>query len=383
VEETDDRGFIVCGVTESFGAGNEDIWVLKLDSSGAVEWQKAYGGTDYDYGYSVQQTQGGGYVLLGTSYSFGGAWVLKLDSDGEVVWQNTYGGFDGAGSAISQTQDGGFIVAGSYYRSGRGDDAWLFKLGADGDLEWQRTFGGDRIDVAYSVCQTPDGGFVTAGYTNSFRTTSYGSGNYDLWVIRTDEWGNIGNACGVEDTSAASAAPTSIMPVDTSAIPEDTTAIGNTTTVEPGDSLADAQTVCSITEVEIQQMENVDISVSPPSVDFGEVPIGFGLRPTQQVFIQNAGRFAPLHLLGITLSGDPDFTISHDCPAYLLPAQGCSVTVLFSPQAEGARSAVLTIQSDDPDEGSLQVDISGAGVSSEGEGDGSSQPITVFGGSGG
>ncbi len=379
VEETDDGGFIVCGVTESFGAGNADIWVLKLDSSGAVEWQKAYGGTDYDYGYSIQETLDGGYVLLGTSYSFGGAWVLKLDAAGEVVWQKTYGGFDGTGSAISQTQDGGYIVAGSYYRSGRGDDAWLFKLGPDGTLEWQRTFGGDRVDVAHYVCQTPDGGFVTAGYTNSFRTTPYDSGNYDLWVIRTDEWGNIGSSCGVEDTSAASAAPTTIVPVDTGAISEDTTATGSITTVEPGDSLADTQTVCSITVEEMQLMEDVDISVSPLSVNLGELPSGFGFAASQEVFIQNTGRFAPLHLLGITLSGDPDFTFYHDCPAYLLPAQGCSVTVSFSPQAEGLRSAVLTIQSDDPDEGSLQVDISGTGVSSE-EVEGLPQPIALPGG---
>jgi len=186
IQQTSDGGYIVAGSTESFGAGGKDFWVLKLDSSGTVEWQKTYGGGGNDWNSSIQQTSDGGYIVAGSTESFGAGgkdfWVLKLDSNGTVMWQKTYGGssYDGAYS-IQQTQDGGYIVAGSF-----GGDAWVLKLNSSGNVQWQKTYGGSSYDFAHSIQQTEDGGYIVAGETESF-----GAGGYDFWVLKLDSSGNV------------------------------------------------------------------------------------------------------------------------------------------------------------------------------------------------
>jgi hypothetical protein len=191
IQQTSDGGYIVAGSTYSFGAGNGDIWVLKLDETGNVLWQKTYGGTNQDYTQSIQQTSDGGYIAAGVTYSFGSGdrdtWVLKLDDTGDVQWQKTYGGtnFDLANS-IQQTSDGGYIVAGSTYSFGADGDAWVLKLDDTGDVQWQKTYGGANSDVANSIQQTSDGGYIVAGSTYSF-----GAGNGDIWVLKLDETGNV------------------------------------------------------------------------------------------------------------------------------------------------------------------------------------------------
>jgi uncharacterized delta-60 repeat protein len=192
VEQTADGGYIVAGTTYSFGAGGEDFWVLKLDSTGSVEWQRAYGGSANDYAKSVQQTADGGYVVAGTTYSFGAGyydfWVLKLDSSGGLTWQKTYGGNDDDWAhSVQQTADGGYIVAGYTYSFGPGQgDVWVLKLDSSGGLTWQKAYGGDMsTEWAYSVGQTADGGYVVAGIT------SFGAGGYDFWVLKLDSAGGV------------------------------------------------------------------------------------------------------------------------------------------------------------------------------------------------
>jgi hypothetical protein len=108
IQQTTDGGYIVVGGTMSFGTGSFDVWVLKLDNSGSVQWQKAYGGTSQDFAQSVQQTKDGGYIVAGETVSFAGAWVLKLDSLGDIQWQKTYGGT--YTKSVQQTTDGGYIL---------------------------------------------------------------------------------------------------------------------------------------------------------------------------------------------------------------------------------------------------------------------------------
>src|SRR3989338_3671915 len=146
IQQTRDGGYIVAGETRSFGAGEPDawvlkppnVWVLKLTPDGAVDWQKTYGGTDQDEAHSIQQTRDGGYIVAGSTWSFGAGgediWVLKLRPDGTVEWQKTYGGgnWDGAYS-VHETSDGGYIVAGDTSSFGNGGPAvWVLKLGPDG-----------------------------------------------------------------------------------------------------------------------------------------------------------------------------------------------------------------------------------------------------------
>ena len=97
IQQTADGGYIVGGNTKSFGAGDKDFWILKLSPDGEIEWQKTYGGNEWDETWwSIRQTMDGGYILTGHTMSFGAGggdtWVLKLFSNGDVAWQKTYGG---------------------------------------------------------------------------------------------------------------------------------------------------------------------------------------------------------------------------------------------------------------------------------------------------
>jgi nicotinamide riboside kinase len=241
VQHTSDGGYIIAGTTRSFGAGNEDIILIKTDANGNIIWAKTYGGTGDDAAYSVQQTSDGGYILAGYTYSFtvGGAlFLIKTDANGNIIWAKTYGGidtfeswhaysvqqiFDGGyivagtviffdvmhiflikadangnvqwakiygiywdwGYFVQQTSDGGYIVAGTT-ASTSWNDIFLIKTDANGNIIWAKTYGGTGIDIAYSVQQTSDGGYIIASITNSF-----GAGNEDIILIKTDANGNI------------------------------------------------------------------------------------------------------------------------------------------------------------------------------------------------
>jgi len=149
VRQTTDGGYIVAGHTDfAVGGSLGDIWILKLDSSGNILWQKKYGGSSKDRARSIQQTTDGGYILTGHTWSYGAGykdtWVLKLDSGGAVQWQKTYGGSaKDTAQSIQQTTDGGYIVAGSTESFGAGlEDVWVLKLDSGGNIQWQKAYGG-------------------------------------------------------------------------------------------------------------------------------------------------------------------------------------------------------------------------------------------------
>jgi hypothetical protein len=192
VQQTSDGGYIVAGNTWSFGAGSSDIFLIKTDAYGNLQWAKTYGGTDHDFAYSVQQTSDGGYIVAGHIGVLFGDYMdillIKTDAYGNVIWAKTYGGanYDYAYS-VQQTSDGGYIVAGGTWSFGAGIfDIFLIKTDENGNIQWAKTYGGTREDYGFSVQQTSDGGYILAGHTVSF-----GAGNWDIFIIKTDANGNV------------------------------------------------------------------------------------------------------------------------------------------------------------------------------------------------
>ncbi|MDD5529934.1 MAG: T9SS type A sorting domain-containing protein [bacterium] len=195
VQETSDGGFIIAGYTESFGADTSDssnVYLIRTNSTGDSLWTKIFGGTNWDEGHSVQETSDGGFIIAGYTYSFGAdnadVYLVRTNSTGDTLWTKTFGGiYWDYGNSIQKTSDGGFIIVGGTYSFGAGYyDVYLIKTNSMGDTLWTKTFGGTYWDEGYLVQETSDGGFVIAGYTYSF-----GAGNSDVYLIRTNSTGDI------------------------------------------------------------------------------------------------------------------------------------------------------------------------------------------------
>ena len=185
---TNDGGYIITGLTESYGAGVADVYLLKTDSGGDTIWTQTYGGVQTDWGMGVFQTEDGGYIIAGSTTSFGmgdwDAYLIKTDSAGNEEWSRTFGGMlIDAGNCLGQTTDGGYIIAGTTYSFGAGDsDLYLVKTDSAGNLIWGHTFGGTEMDGAAGVQPTSDGGYIMAGWSGP-------GDNYDAILVKCDSAG--------------------------------------------------------------------------------------------------------------------------------------------------------------------------------------------------
>lgn len=225
MQQTADGGFIVAGNSYSSAsgdvtginngpAGTTDYWVVKLDASRNIVWNKLLGGNQDDWGKSIQQTADGGYIVAGysgssangdvtgTSHGSFDYWIVKLDGTGNIEWDKLIGG-GGSDKAqsVKQTTDGGYIVAGYSGSSASGDvtgtnhgglDYWVVKLDGSGNIMWNRLLGGTLGDLAYDIVQAADGTFVVTGESYSSANgdvTSVNHGGADYWIVRLDNTG--------------------------------------------------------------------------------------------------------------------------------------------------------------------------------------------------
>lgn len=215
-KQTPDGGYIATGFTYSedgdvfVNHGHDDYWIAKLDDQANIQWSSSFGGSKKDEAYFVCLTSGGSYILAGLSYSNDGDattnhgdadyWIVKIDAIGNLQWQKSFGGsgFDKI-NCIEQTSDGGYIVAG-YSNSNDGDvtgnhghyDYWVVKITDGGNIEWQKSFGGSDNEKAYSIKQTPDGGYAVFGFAASIDGDVTGNhGLSDYWLVKLDASGNL------------------------------------------------------------------------------------------------------------------------------------------------------------------------------------------------
>jgi hypothetical protein len=224
--QTSDLGYIIAGasrsndgdVTYNHNPLRDDYWIIKLDTSGNLLWDKSLGGSNFDHAYSVQEITNNGCIIAGYAISndsdvtgnngYRDYWIVKIDSSRNIHWQKCYGStsYDDAFS-ILKTKDGGYIVAGNasanngnvtgyHGNNATCHDAWVIKLDSSGNLQWQKCFGGSSTDGAYSIQQTFDGGYIFSGYTYSNDGNVSGnhdttSGTSDFWIVKIDYLGNI------------------------------------------------------------------------------------------------------------------------------------------------------------------------------------------------
>lgn len=225
IRQTAEGGYILGGISISniSGEKNEDArglsydyWILKLDSLGIIEWQKTYGGDDYDELIAIKQTADLGYIVAGNSYSNANYdktensrgnldyWVLKLDPQGMILWQKTLGGNDtDIVTDIIETNSNDFLVAGYSFSGISGDktepsngtcDFWLLNLDASGNIVWQKTIGGDGSDFLYSILENPDHSILLAGGSDSGISgdkIENSRGLEDMWILRLNQSGII------------------------------------------------------------------------------------------------------------------------------------------------------------------------------------------------
>lgn len=223
--ETDDGGFLMGGESDSDISGDKnensrglnDMWVIKTDSNGNIEWQKTYGGSDRDILKSIVKSSDGGYILAGMSMSnisgektensrgLGDYWVLKIDALGNILWQRTIGGDNGDGAkSIQSTSDGNFIVGGDSASNISGEktensicnseDIWVIKLDNNGQILWDKTIGGDSTEWIGNIRETADNGLVIGAMSHSdisgYKTES-SNGDRDYWIVKLDGFGNV------------------------------------------------------------------------------------------------------------------------------------------------------------------------------------------------
>lgn len=386
-ELTSDSGYIVSGWNRVGGSGKNDFLVLKLDSQGSIVWQKTYGGESEDFASSIQQTPDGGYIVAGSTESFGAGkgdlWVLKLDSDGRVIWGKTYGGseYDAGYDSISitTTADGGYVVATNTVSVQFGGGNWILKLTSSGSVVWEKSYrqqtpdGWRSCNLQMSANRTADGGCIVTG--KIYNLTSIGTS--DVCILKLDENGNtmwqkiFGSGSGedtpysIQETSEGNIIVTGMTAsfnsngvncencgtqilflnltkdgeipgcqymTDSSYTTFNTNATITETNVTPVDTFAlmeainvsSENTAAKVTTI-CYAIEAPNISVNPTSLNFGNVTVGSSSAP-QTFTVSNTGT-ADLHISGMSLSDTTNYFLTMQMEAHTIPCGSTTPTI--------------------------------------------------------
>jgi hypothetical protein len=190
VRQTRDGGYIIAGGRDA-NFNHEDLWLIKTNSTGYLQWSRIFNFMHSASAFSIEQTVDNGYIATGRidiDWYNSSILLFKIDSNGNGLWNRTFGGVKGnGGHSVQLSNDGGYIITGftSYYSNNL--DTWLIKTDANGNPLWNKTFGGTGEDMGYSVQRTNDGGYIITGVTSS---NPVGGGARDVWLIKTDGYGN-------------------------------------------------------------------------------------------------------------------------------------------------------------------------------------------------
>jgi hypothetical protein len=381
-----DDGFIIAanshsndGDLEGFGKTNShDLWILKLNNDGEIQWSKIYGGSGFEGANSIIQHKDGGFIIAANSTSDdfdlldagnkgeGDVWVLKLNSDGEIQWSKTFGGSnqDYIRSFI-ETKDGGFILVANsesddfdLLDAGNkgGDDVWVLKLNNDGEIQWSKTFGGTAYDQINSIFEKSSNGYILTGYSKSSDgdlKNNGNSGDSDVWVLKLNNDGEIqwsktfgGLLSDMSFSSVESIDNGIIIALCTNS--EDFNLSNNhgkkdlvvfklRDPVQPLQSdTSDAVFSIIMPEPEIQNND----------IDMGQMIVGSTKDTIVSSVICNTGE-APLHVLGVDITGGDagDFLIPRGAGDFYLEKDSCQDMMFeFTPSALGNRTAVATIR---------------------------------------
>ena len=199
IVEAEPGTYVIAGYSRSFGAGDKDSWIFKVDDRGtvvkwgepALEWSFTYGIADNDSISSIIKDGSDGYILAGYSTSLTNGLrdfrILKIDSHGAIVWDKTYEDYnDETINSICEAHDGGYMAAGSSAQDIDNADYQILKIDYDGNKQWRKTYGGPADDAAFSIIPGYQGSFVVAGYMTDYRLKSK-----DFWVINVNSTGDI------------------------------------------------------------------------------------------------------------------------------------------------------------------------------------------------
>ena len=188
--QTKDKGYSIVGLTGSFNATGHDVWLIKMSQNGTIEWHRYYGGEGDDVGNALLQTEDEGYLITGFVTTLDEDYdvlLIKTDPDGIYEWWKTFGGpGEDQATSLINNREGGYILVGYTNSNKIKYDALLIKIDSSGNEIWNKSYGGSGVEKTWSLIQTVDGGFALAGYT-----ASYGSGGYDYWLVKTDSNGTM------------------------------------------------------------------------------------------------------------------------------------------------------------------------------------------------